>query len=143
MRVIGLAFRMKQRLSLSLYNAPLPSMSMVTVQADKMLSAHLYIPARIAISYKSFKGLPGYGEVSAGFGVQTGYEAGDAVQAFADVQLGANVQGVILRAAVGLDYALSEGLALRASIAQTYGEERFRPTSITQGLTSRFSLLNY
>ncbi len=128
--------------NLSFDDMPLASLNMITIQVDKMISKNIYIPLRAAISYQSYRGYPGYGEVSAGIGIQNKYSAGDPVQFFGEFQVGANVQGAITRSTLGLDYALSEGLALRASVGQTFGNTGFRSTNFLLGLTSRFSLLN-
>lgn len=120
----------------------LANLNMLTVQVDKLVSGTFYIPVRVAISYQSYLGFPGYGEVSTGIGIQNSYTAGDRFQFFGEVQIGANVQGIIVRPSIGLDYGLREGLALRASIGQTFGKKGFRSTNIVLGLTSRFSLLN-
>lgn len=128
--------------SLRFNGLSLANLNMLTVQVDKLISGTFYIPVRIAISYQSYLGFPGYGEVSTGIGIQNSYTTGDRFQFFGEVQIGANVQGIILRPNIGLDYALSEGLALRASIGQTFGNQGFKATNIVVGFTSRFSLLN-
>ncbi|MBL1435349.1 MAG: hypothetical protein COB08_004020 [Rhodobacteraceae bacterium] len=128
--------------NLSFDGVPLDNLNMITVQIDKLISKNIYIPLRAAISYQSYRGYPGYGEVSAGLGLQNGYITGEPLQFFGEIHLGANVQGAIARSTLGLDYALREGLALRAAISQTFGQDGFRSTSIGLGLTSRFSLLN-
>ena len=128
--------------NLSFNDVSLADLNMLTIQGEKIVTDNFYIPLRAAISYQSYRGYPGYGEISAGIGVQNSYTTGDTLQVFGDVQIGANVQGAIVRYTIGLDYALSEDLALRASVGQTFGDERFRATHIGLGLTRRFSLLN-
>jgi len=128
--------------NMSIDDTPIDNLNMITIQIDKMISKNIYIPLRAAISYQSYRGYPGYGEVSAGIGVQNKYTTGDPFQFFGEIHIGANVQGGIARAALGLDYALTEGFALRASVGQTLGQDGFKATSILLGLTSRFSLPN-
>ena len=128
--------------NMSIGDILIDDLNMITVQIDKMVSKNIYIPLRAAISYQSYRGYPGYGEVTAGIGLQNRYTTGDPFQFFGEVHIGANVQGAIARSSLGLDYALSEGFALRASVGQTFGQDSFRATSIRLGLTSRFSLPN-
>lgn len=130
-------------MNLSLRNVPLADLKMLTIQSDKIITDNFYIPLRGAISYQAYKGFPGYGEVSAGIGVQNSYTKGDSFQFFGELQVGANVEGAIVRSTIGLNYALSEDLALRASVGQTFGNEGFRATNIALGLTRRFSLLSF
>jgi len=129
--------------NLSIEDLPITDLNMITIQIDKLISDRVYLPLRAAISYQSYRGYPGYGEVSAGIGYQNRYEAGDQFQYFGEAHIGANVQGAIARYAVGVDYALREGFALRASFGQTFGPDQFRSTHLSLGLTSRFSLPNY
>ncbi|NOR61230.1 MAG: hypothetical protein GQ535_01900 [Rhodobacteraceae bacterium] len=128
--------------NLSINDTPIADLNMITIQLDKLISDQVYIPLRAAISYQSYRGYPGYGEVSAGIGYQNRYTAGDPLQYFSEIHIGANVQGAIGRYAIGIDFALQEGFALRASFGQTFGPEHFRASQISLGLTSRFSLLN-
>lgn len=129
--------------NLSFGNVPLADLNMLTIQGDKLLANNFYIPLRAAISYQSYRGFPGYGEISTGVGIQNSYTTGDPFQFFGELQVGANVQGGIVRSTIGLDYTLSEDLALRASAGQTFGNEGFRATNIVLGLTRRFSLLDF
>jgi len=128
--------------NMSIGETPIEDLNMITIQIDKMLSKNIYLPLRAAISYQPYRGYPGYGELTAGVGLQNRYTTGDALQYFGEVHIGANVQGAIGRYAIGADYTLREGLALRAAFSQTFGEDRFKATQISLGLTSRFSLLN-
>ena len=129
-------------LNLSFNNVSLADLNMLTIQGEKIVADNFYIPLRAAISYQSYRGLPGYGEISSGLGIQNSYTKGDLFQFFGEVQAGANVQGTIVRTAIGLNYALGEDLALRASVGQTFGNEGFIATNIGLGLTRRFSLLS-
>ncbi len=116
--------------------------NMMTLQLDKSLGDHFYMPGRIAIAYEDYRSYPGNGEISLGLGVQSRYLSGDRMQFFGEVQLGANVEGPIVRPAVGVELAVNENVALRASVAQAYGRD-YEASSISLGLTSRFSLLEF
>ena len=129
--------------NLTFKNEPLANLNMLTFQADKLLTKHIYLPIRIAVSYQAYKGFPGYGEMSAGIGLQTRYNKGDAFQFFSELQVGANVEGAILRPSIGLDYSFSEDLAFHTSLGFTLGSQAFSSTSIELGLTRRFSLLDF
>ncbi len=129
--------------NLSFRNVSLDDLNMLTIQSDKIITDNFYIPLRVAISYQAYRGYPGYGEISTGVGVQNSYTTGDSFQFFGELQVGANVEGLIARSSIGLDYALSEDWALRASVGQTFGDEEFAATNIVLGLTRRFSLLNF
>jgi hypothetical protein len=130
-------------LNLSFRNVSLADLNMLTIQTDKIITNNFYIPLRVAISYQAYMGFPGYGEISTGIGVQSNYTTGDPFQFFGELQVGANVQGAIVRSTIGLDYALSEDWALRASVGKTFGNQGFSATNIGLGLTRRFSLLNF
>lgn len=130
-------------LNLSFDGQPLASLNMISIQLDKNLSQSLYLPIRASISYQSYRGYPGYGEVSAGLGLQSRYAPEKPMQIFAEFHLGANVQGGIAKGVLGLAYSLREGLALRATMGQTLGQSHFRATNFSFGITSRFSLPVY
>ena len=138
-----LSFSHETLQNLSFRNIPLDDLNMLTLQAEKILTDNFYIPLRVAISYQAYKGFPGYGEISTGIGVQSSFTADDPIQYFGEVQVGANVQGIITRSSIGLDYALNDDWALRASVGKTSGSEGFSSTNIGLGMTRRFSLLNY
>ncbi|MGH1329918.1 MAG: hypothetical protein ACRBBK_03490 [Paracoccaceae bacterium] len=118
-------------------------LNMLVINGQKTLTDHLYLPIRAGISYQSYRGYPGYGEVSAGLGLNSKPIGGARLQLFGEVHLGANVQGPIARAAVGIDYGLKKDWVLRGLAGKTYGKTGFRSTNIAVGLTRRFSVLNY
>jgi len=62
------------------------------------------------------------------------------MQYFADLQMGANVEGPIVRAALGASYGLTEDVALRAMASQTVGKKEYVSTNVELGLTYRFSI---
>ena len=129
--------------NLTFKNESFDNLNMLTFQADKLLTKHFYLPIRIAVSYQAYKGFPGYGEMATGIGVQTRYSKDDAFQFFSELQIGANVEGAMLRPSIGLDYSFNEDLAFHTSLGFTLGSQAFRSTSIELGLTRRFSLLDF
>ena len=116
---------------------------MLTVQGDRIINDYVYMPVRASISYEAYRGYPGYGEISAGVGLQSKFSEADRFQFFGELQFGANVEGSILRAGIGLNYGLSEDLALRGLVSQTIGENGFSATNVELGLTYRFSLPSF
>ena len=111
----------------------------MNVQLDRMFNENFYMPIRGSIALEAYRGYPGYGEVSVGLGVQSKYRDDSAFQYFAELQAGANVEGPIVRAGVGMIYSLTEDVGLRGVASQTLGSELFRSTNLELGLTYRFS----
>ena len=138
-----MSFSHETELNLRVNSSARENLNMLTLQGDRIVSDHVYIPFRASISYGAYRGLPGYGEVSAGVGLQNKYSKADRFQFFGELQVGANVEGSILRSGIGLNYGLSEDLALRGLVGQTIGENGFRATNVGLGLTYRFSLPNF
>ena len=101
-----------------------------------------YIPVQVSVSTNAYYGFPGYGEILAGVGVQSTYGRGDRFQYFGQVLAGANLNGPMVRANVGLNYSLSDKWALYASAGQSFGtnDAKFKATHVGAGLTYRFSL---
>lgn len=129
--------------NLNFRNKPLSNLNMLTFQADKLFTKHIYLPLRIAVAYQSYRGYPGYGEVSTGIGVQTGYTRGDKFQLFSELQIGANVEGAIIRPSIGIDFSFNEDLAFHTALGYTVGNENFNSVSIELGLSRRFSLMDF
>lgn len=115
-------------------------LGLITIQGDKILNDHFYVPIRGSIAYDSYRGYPGYGEVSAGVGWQSKYSSTSRWQFFGDVQAGAYVDGRLLRAGLGAAYALSPETALRGMVSHTIGDDSFAANSLELGWTYRFSL---
>ena len=125
------------------------NIKMLSVQVDNTLGRHLYVPVQGSIAMNSYFGLPGYGELLAGIGVQTLYAKGDRLQGFAQMLVGTNVHGLIAKPMVGLNLGLSDSLALYAQLGSTASldalgvypkEKQFRSYAAGLGLTYRFSL---
>ena len=111
----------------------------MNVQLDRMFNENFYMPICGSIALEAYRGYPGYGEVSVGLGVQSKYRDDSPFQYFAELQAGANVEGPIVRAGVGMIYSLTEDVGLRGVASQTLGSELFRSTNLELGLTYRFS----
>jgi hypothetical protein len=121
-----------------------PRINMLSVQFDSLVSDHVYIPIKGAAAYNAYLGYPGYGELLAGVGVQSKYRKGDRLQFFGQVLGGANVHGAIAQAGVGINYGLSDRLAVYASAGKTRSissnDGDFRSDYVGLGMTYRFSV---
>jgi hypothetical protein len=122
---------------------------LLTTQVDDVLDENVYVPIQASIAYSRFLGYPGYGEALVGLGVQTAHAADRPLQGFAQVAAGINVHGVIAKPAVGLNWGLSDRLALYAQVGKTWSlnaahlypeRYKFNATDVGMGLTYRFSL---
>ena len=131
------------KLNMTVNNSARENLNLIAVQGDRIINDHLYVPIRASISYEAYRGYPGYGEILVGVGLQSKYSKADQFQFFGELQVGANVEGTILRTAVGLNYGLSKDYALRGMVSQTIGQNGFDATSVELGLTYRFSLPSF
>jgi hypothetical protein len=122
----------------------------LTVQIDNTRRDDTYIPVQGSIAYGSYLGYPGYGELLAGIGVQSKYSADTPFQTFAQMLIGTNIHGIIVKPAVGANWGLSDRLAIYGQAGGTISldklglypkQYRFRSTSLGLGLSYRFSLL--
>ena len=117
---------------------------MLSAQLDTMVSDHIYIPVRAGVAYNAYLGYPGYGELLVGVGLQNKYDKGDRVQFFAQLLGGTNVHGLILKPGIGMNYTLSDRLAIHATSGKTIATSpdngNFRATDLALGLTYRFSV---
>ena len=120
------------------------NIKMLSAQLDTMVSDHVYIPLRAGVAYDAYLGYPGYGEMLVGVGLQTKYDKGDRFQFFGQLLGGTNVHGLIVKPGVGMNYTLSDRLALYASAGKTLATSsdngNFRSTYVGLGLTYRFSV---
>ncbi|MDH4050199.1 MAG: hypothetical protein OEU93_01385 [Rubrivivax sp.] len=119
------------------------NINMLSAQLDTMVSDHFYIPIRAGVAYTAYLGYPGYGELLVGVGMQTKYNRGDRFQFFGQLLGGANVHGLIVTPGIGVNYTLSDRLALHASTGKTMATSsdngNFSSTYLGLGLTYRFS----
>ena len=118
-------------------------LNLLAGQIDFIAGDYLYVPLRGAISYEAYKTFPGYGEVTAGIGLNSKYSADKPFQVFGSLQGGVNVEGLIVRGVLGVNYGLSEDLALRAAASQTFGQDGYRSSNIELGVTYRFSRFTF
>ena len=121
-----------------------PAINMLSAQLDTMVSDHFYIPLRAGVAYNAYLGYPGYGEMLVGVGLQNKYDKGDRFQFFGQLLGGTNVHGLIVKPGIGMNYTLSDRLAVHASAGKTMatssGNGNFRSTYLALGLTYRFSV---
>ena len=124
---------------------------LLSVQLDKIINDNWYIPFQASVAYNSFLGYPGYGEILTGLGVQSKFSKTNNFQSFFQILIGTNVHGVVLKPSIGLNYGLSDNLALYCQIGRTISLDklnlypdrlRFNANFVALGLTYRFSLLD-
>ena len=116
--------------------------SLLSVQLDNIVNDNIYIPIQISVAYNAYLGYPGYGEILAGVGVQNKYYKGDRLQSFAQLLVGANIRGLVLKTGIGLNFGLSDRFAIYGVMGQTFAadREKFRSDYAGIGLTYRFSV---
>ena len=116
--------------------------SLLSVQLDNIVNDNIYIPTQISVAYNAYLGYPGYGELLAGVGFQNKYYKGNQLQSFAQLLVGANSHGLILKTGIGLNFGLSDRLAIYGVMGQTFAtdREKFRSDYAGIGLTYRFSV---
>ena len=121
---------------------PRSKINLLSVQFDNMVNDHLYIPVQISIAYNSYLGYPGYGELLAGLGVHNKYYKDSRFQLSGQLLIGTNSHGPILKTGIGLNFGLSDQLAIYGVIGQTFGidKDKFRSDYVGFGLTYRFSV---
>ncbi len=124
-------------------------LKLLSVQIDNIVRDNIYIPIQGSIAYDNYLGYPGYGEVLTGVGVQNKYYSGDLFQIFAQLLVGTNIHGIILKPALGVNLGLSDRFAVYGQVGNTLSldnlgvypkQYRFRSTSVGLGLSYRFSL---
>ena len=124
-------------------------LKLLSIQVDTLGRDNIYIPVQGSIAYDNYLGYPGYGEVLAGVGLQSKYAASDPVQTFAQLLIGTNIHGIIVKPAVGVNVGLSDRLAVYGQLGSTVSldnlglypkQYRFRSTSVGLGLSYRYSL---
>ena len=118
--------------------------NMLTAQLDAIVSDHVYIPIQGAIGYEAYRGYPAYGELAAGVGLQSKYDRDNPLQFFGQLLVGTNPHGPIVKPGIGMNYGLSDRLAIYATagatVAVASNKTNFRSDNIGLGLTYRFSL---
>ncbi|MCK4704066.1 MAG: hypothetical protein KAT90_01180 [Gammaproteobacteria bacterium] len=131
-------------------NSEHDNINLLSTQFDYLVNDNWYVPIQISVAYNEFKGYPGYGEVFIGSGVQSKFSTKSSFQNFLQILIGANVEGVLLKPSVGINYSLSDKLAFYGQFGKTMSinksnlypnDKRFSAYSVGLGLTYRFSLL--
>ena len=124
-------------------------LKLLSVQFDSVGSDNIYFPVQGSIAYDSYLGYPGYGEVLAGVGVQSKYSKNESFQTFAQMLVGTNIHGLIIKPAVGINFGLSDRMAIYGQVGNTLSLDslglypkkyRFRSTSVGLGMSYRFSV---
>ncbi len=125
------------------------NINLLSGQFDYIVNDHWYIPLQASVAYNDFFGYPGYGEILTGLGIQSKFSTSNRFQSFFQLLVGANVLGVVLKPSIGVDYGLSDHLALYGQFGKVItlkktspypGDQRFSSYAIGFGLTYRFSL---
>ena len=120
------------------------SLQMLAAQLDTVVSDHVYIPIRAGVAYNAYLGYPGYGEMLVGLGVQSKYQRGDRLQVFGQLLGGTNVHGLIVQPGIGLNWTVSDFLAVHASAGATRATSSdngsFRSRVLGLGLSYRFAV---
>jgi hypothetical protein len=126
------------------------NVNMLSIQFDYLVNDHWYFATQASVAYNDFLDYPGYGEILTGFGIQNKFSTTNSYQNFFQILIGANVHGILIKPSIGINYSLSENLALYGQLGKTMSvnkfnlypdDKQFRSYTIGLGLTYRFSLL--
>jgi hypothetical protein len=119
--------------------------NMLSVQVDTLINDYIYVPIQASVAYNAYLSYPGYGEFLGGIGIQNKYDKDDRLQGFGQVLVGTNVHGLIVKSGLGLNYSLTDHLAIYGMLGQTIGLDidKFKSNYAGLGLTSRFSIPNW
>ncbi len=122
----------------------------LAMRLDKLINENWYIPIQGGVAYNDYREFPGHGELLVGIGIQNAYKKNKKLQGFFQIAAGPDSRGIILKPAIGLNYSISDNIAIYGHLGKTmslhdiglYSEdERFSSYSVGLGLTYRFSLL--
>lgn len=118
------------------------TINLLSLQIDSIVDEYIYVPIQAAVAYSAYLGYPGYGELLTGVGLQNKFSQGSESQMFGQLLVGTNVHGPILKYGVGLNYGLSERLAIYGLAGQTLAIDKvkFKSDYLGLGLTYRFSV---
>jgi len=120
------------------------NINLLSGQLDTVVGDHVYIPIQASVATNAYQGRPGYGELLAGVGVQTPYTKDSRFQFFAQLLAGTNAHGPVLKPGIGINFGLSERLAIHASAGTTHSVSSkyvsFKSDSVGLGITYRFSV---
>lgn len=121
---------------------------MVGVQVDKPLGGPWYLPLQAAVAYSDYLGYPGYGEMLAGVGIQTGTGTGTGteskLQLFGQLMGGANVHGLGTKVSGGVRYLFNDRLSMHLAFGKiatrNSAHQQFSASSLGIGLDYRFAV---
>lgn len=120
------------------------NLHLIGIQVDTPLGGPWYLPVQASVAYNDYLGYPGYGELLAGLGLQTGAGPQDRWQVFGQLMGGANVHGLGYKVSGGLRYLLDDRLSvhLAAGHIETRKSDgrRFSAHSLGIGLDYRFAV---
>jgi hypothetical protein len=123
------------------------NLNLLSTQFDYIVNDNWYWATQGSVAYNTFFGYPGYGEILTGLGIQNIFSATNKFQSFFQILAGANVMDTLIKPSVGINYSLSDNLALYSQLSKTKsmnktvsGNTKFSSNSIGLGLTYRFSL---
>ena len=125
------------------------NINMFSTQFDYILNDNWYLPIQVSAAYNDFLGYPGYGELLTGLGIQNKFSSKDRFQGFFQILIGANVNGIVIKPAIGLNYSLSDHYAIYGQLGKTIALNKdarapvniqLNAYNIGLGLTYRFSL---
>ncbi|MEW6077158.1 MAG: hypothetical protein AB1724_05075 [Thermodesulfobacteriota bacterium] len=133
----------------------LDDINLLSFQLDSLVNDNWYVPVQVSVAYNDFLGYPGYGELLTGLGRQNKFTETNRFQGFCQVLVGVNVLSILLKPSIGINYSLSDNLAIYAQIGKTLSvyklslhsnidvdNERLDANHIGIGLTYRFSVLD-
>lgn len=92
---------------------------MLSGQFDVLAGDHVYIPLQAAVAYSAYLGYPAYGEILAGVGIQSQVGPGQRWQFYAQLLGGAQDHGPIWKPGVGVNFGLSDRLAIYLAAGRT------------------------
>lgn len=127
-------------------NSSIPNINLISFELDSFVHRYWYIPMQISFAYTNEHGGPGYGEALIGLGVQTKPVLKKQFQYFFQAMAGTDVHGAAVKPQIGVNYGLTDYLAVYGMLARTFSFEKEREImssySVGLGLTYRFSLLD-
>lgn len=123
------------------HNQNTTNVNLISAEFDCFVHQYWFVPTQISFAYS---GIVGYGEALIGFGLQTKPVAAKHFQYFFQSLIGGNNAGFLIKPEIGIDYGLSDPLAIYGMIGRTIPVDADRLNasySVGLGFTYRFSLL--
>jgi len=120
------------------------NLQLVGLQVDTPLGGPWYLPVQAAVAYNAYLGYPGYGELLAGLGLQSGAGPHHRLQVFGQLMGGANVHGLGVKLSGGLRYVIDDRLSVHVAAGHIEtrgsGGRHFTADSLGFGLDYRFAV---